>query len=91
LQQRNDDPDYEIPKQEMLRIRSDVRSNLLTKLHQHLLLGRALRKAGKLELAAQENAQAVVLKTMIKSLDGSPLDEDYLPNPVRLQETDDGA
>ena len=81
----SDPKDLELPKQEMLRIRSEVRTNLIAKLHQHLMLERALRKAGKQELAAQEHAQAEVLKTMIRSLDGSPIDEDYLPL-TRIQE-----
>jgi hypothetical protein len=81
--------DLEISKEEMLRIRGNVRHRLVISLHEHQLQARLLRKAGKRHEAAEHDHEVELIAAMIHAIDDPTAPDEPEPKvdkPTHLQE-----
>jgi hypothetical protein len=79
-----DDPP-ELTTQDMLEIRATIQRRLTRAYHEHLLLARALRRAGRVGPAAHEHREAIAYLDMLRSL-VDPSDATTPPELTRLLE-----
>jgi hypothetical protein len=75
----------EISQDDMLLIRARVQRRILASFHEHRLLARTLRKAGKRQLAAQEDREAATYLGMLRSI-ADPSDVTTPPDITHLLE-----